>query len=92
MFGLGSTMDLGDKDHTFDDEWLDVVRFSAYSTSNSILGHISVSIEIYRSSWSRMIIPTYEIHAEMMTYLLSYYDPPVELLWSHPIKPTFFGI
>ena len=63
-----------------------------YHTSDSILGHISISIEIYRSSWSRMIIPTYEIHAEMMICLLSYHDPPVEPLWSHPVKPTFFDI
>ena len=53
---------------------------SIYHTSDSILGHIYVSIEIYRSSWSRMIIPTYEIHAEMMIYLLSYHDPLVEPL------------
>ena len=55
MFGFDSAMDLGDKDHTFDDGWFDVVRFSAYPTSDSILGHISVSIEIYRShgvAWS----------------------------------------
>ena len=92
MFGFDSAMDLGDRDHTFDDAWFDVVRFSTYYTSDSILGHISVLIEIYRSSWSRMIIPTYEIHVEMMTCLLSYHDPPVEPLWSHPVKPPFFGI
>ena len=54
--------------------------FLTYHTSDAILGHISVSIKIYRSSWSHMIIPTYEIHAQMMTYLLSYHDPPLEPL------------
>ena len=92
MFGFDSAMDLGDRDHIFDDGWFDVVRFLAYSTSDSILGHISVSIEIYRFSWSCMIIPTYEIHAEMMTYLLSYHDPLMEPLWSNLVRLPFFGI
>ena len=39
-----------------------------------------------------MIIPTYEIHVETMTSLLSYRDPPMEPLWSHLIRPIFFGI
>ena len=55
MFGFNLVVDLGDRDHTFDDGWFDDVWFSAYSTSNSILGYISLPIEIYRSSWSRMI-------------------------------------
>ncbi|KAL6324442.1 hypothetical protein AAG906_013046 [Vitis piasezkii] len=38
---------------------------------------------ICRSSWSCMLISTYEIHAEMMTYLLSYHDPLVE-----PLEPS----
>ena len=92
MFGFDWSVDLGDRDHTFDDGWFDVDRFSAYSTSDSILGRISVSIEICRSSWSCMIIPTYEIHTKMMTCLLFYHDPPMEPLWSHPVRPTFFGI
>ena len=92
MFRFDSAMDLGNGNHTFDDGWFDVVRFSTYSTSDSTLGHISVSIKIYRSSWSHMIIPTYEIHAQMMTYLLSYHDPPLEPLWSHPVRPLFFYI
>ena len=64
--------------------------FLTYHTYDAILGHIFVSIEIYRSSWSCMIISTNEIHVEMMTFLLSYHDPLVEPFWSHPIKPTFF--
>ena len=39
-----------------------------------------------------MITPTYEIHAEMITYLLSYHDPLVEPLLSHSVRPTLFGI
>ncbi|RVW77329.1 hypothetical protein CK203_043725 [Vitis vinifera] len=35
-------------------------------TFDAILGHISVSIEIYGSSWSCMLIPTYEIHVDTM--------------------------
>ena len=34
--------------------------------SMPILGHISVLIEIYGSSWSCMLIPTYEIHIDTM--------------------------
>ena len=92
MFGFDSAMDLDDWDHVFDDRWFDVVRFSAYSIFDSILGHISISVEIYRSSQSCILIPNYKIHAETMTYLLSYHDPPVESLLSHPVRPTFFGI
>ena len=92
MFGLDSTVDLGDRDHTFDDGWFDVVWFSAYSTSDSILGHIFFLAKIYRSLWSHMIFPTYEIHAKMMTYLLSYHDLPGEPLLSHSIRLTPFGI
>ena len=66
--------------------------FSIYHTSDDILGHISLSIEIYRSSWSCMLIPIYEIHAETMTFLLSYYDLLGEPLLSHSVKPTLFGV
>ncbi|WKA03140.1 hypothetical protein VitviT2T_021269 [Vitis vinifera] len=41
-------------------------RSSTYHTFDAILGHISVSIEIYGSSWSCMLIPTYEIHIDTM--------------------------
>ena len=82
--------DLGHGDRTFDDGWFHVTQFSTYRTSNDILGHISVLIEIYKSPWSCMLISTYEVHTEMMTYLLSYHDPLVEPLWSHPIRFIFF--
>ena len=62
--------------------------FLIYHTSGAILGHISFSVVIYRSSWSCMIISTYEIHTEMMTCLLSYHDPLVKLLLGHSVKPT----
>ena len=66
--------------------------FSIYHTFDAILGHIFLLVEIYRSSWSCMIISTYEIHIETMTYLLSYHDPLMEPLLGHSIKPTLFDI
>ena len=63
-------------------------NFLIYHISNAILGHISFSNEIYRFSWSCMIISTYEIHTKTMTYLLSYHDPLVEPLLGHSIRPT----
>ncbi|RVW32853.1 hypothetical protein CK203_107187 [Vitis vinifera] len=54
-------------------------------TLGLILGYIPLSIEICRSSWSCMLIPTYEIHAETTTFLLSYHDPVVGLLLSHSL-------
>ena len=67
-------------------------NFLIYHTSGLILGYIPLSIEICRSSWSCMLIPTYEIHAETTTFLLSYHDPVVGLLLSHSVRPTLFGI
>ena len=64
--------------------------FSIYHTFDAILGHISFSVKIYRSSLSCMIIFTYEIHTETMTCLLSYYDPLVEPLLGHSVRPIFF--
>ena len=66
--------------------------FLTYHTSDAILGHIFVLVEIYRSSWSYMIISTYEIHIETMTCLLSYHDPLVEPLLGHSVRPTLFNI
>ena len=62
--------------------------FSIYHTSDAILGHISILVEICRSPLICMIIPTYEIHAETMTCLLSYHDPLVEPLLGHSVRPT----
>ena len=62
--------------------------FPIYHTSDVILGHISLSVEICRSSWSCMIISTYKIHTETITYLLFYHDPLVEPLLGHSVRPT----
>ena len=64
--------------------------FLIYHTFDVILGHISLLVEIYKSSWSCMIISTYKIHIETMTYLLSYHDPLVEPLLGHSIRHTLF--
>ena len=66
--------------------------FFIYHTSDVILGHIFVLVEIYRLPLIYMIIPTYEIHAEMMTCLLSYHDLRGEPLLSHLVRPAFFSI
>ena len=87
IYGPDLVVDMDDWDCTFDDGWSDVCFF-IYHTSDAIIGHISLSVEIYRSSWSYMIISTYEIHIETMTCLLTYHDPLVEPLLGHSIKPT----
>ena len=92
MFGFDSAMDLDDWNHTLDSGWFDVVRFSDLPHIRCHTGAYSVSVEIYRSSWSCMITPTYKIHAETMTCLLSYHDPPVESLLGHLVRLTLFSI
>ena len=43
--------------------------FSTYHhTSDAILGHISILVEICRSPLICMIIPIYEIHVKLMIY------------------------
>ncbi|KAL6336195.1 hypothetical protein AAG906_011077 [Vitis piasezkii] len=59
--------------------------FMIYHIFDAILGHSSVSVESYRSSWSCMFVPTYEIHTEAMTYMLSCHDPPMESLLGHSL-------
>ena len=66
--------------------------FLIYHTSDAILGHISLSAEICRSSWSHMILITHEIHVETMTCLLSYHDLPRDPFLGHPIRLTLFDI
>ena len=66
--------------------------FPIYHISDVILGHISLLVEIYRFSWSCMIISTYEIHTKTITCLLFYHDPLVEHLLGHSVKPTLFYI
>ena len=60
--------------------------------SDAILGHISLLVKIYRSSWSCMIISTYDMHTETMTCLMSYHDPSVEYLLGYSVRLTFFDI
>ena len=66
--------------------------FLIYHIFDVILEHISISDEVYQSSWSYMIISTYEVCAETMTCSLSYHDLSAEPLWSHSARPTFLGI
>ena len=67
-------------------------NFFIYHTSDAILGHISVLVEIFRFPLICMIIPTHKIHTKTMTYLSPYHDLPVEPLLSHSVRPTLFGI
>ena len=60
--------------------------FFIYHTFDVILGHISISDEIYGSSWSCMLVPIYEMYAEMMARSLFYHDPLVESLGGHPVR------
>ena len=77
--------------------------FPTYRTSNVILGHISLSIKIYRSSWSRMILITYDMYVELMVYCYlimipewslspSGVSPRVESLLGHLVRFTLFDI
>ena len=66
--------------------------FPTYHTSDAILGHIFVLVEICRFPLICMIISTYEIHTDTMTYLLSYHDPLMEPLLGHSVRPTLFDI
>ena len=84
--------DLDYWDHTFDDGWFHVTQFPTYHISDAISEHISISVDSYRSSRSCMIIPTYGMLTETMAGSLPCHDPSMEPLWSHPTRPTFFGI
>ena len=65
---------------------------SIYHKFDVVLGHISFSVEIYRSSWSFTFIPICEMHTETRTCSLFYHDPPVEPLLIHLVRPIFFSI
>ena len=66
MFGPDLVVDV--------DDWVPSI-FSTYHTSDAILGHILVSVEICRYSLLYMIIPIFEIHVKLMIlfYLFIYY-------------------
>ena len=49
-FGPNLVVHLDDWDYTFDDGLFEVIRFSDIPYTYAILGHISLSIEICRSS------------------------------------------
>ena len=56
-------------------------NFSIDHTSDVILGHISLLVEIYRSSWIRMILLTYEMHVELMVRCYFIMIPQWSLFW-----------
>ena len=89
-FGPNSVVDVDDWDCIFDDGWPDVVWFFDLPYILCHTRAYSLSIEIYRSSWSCMFIPTYKIHVKTMIYLLSYYDLLGESLLSHSVRPILF--
>ena len=55
--------------------------FPIYHTFDAILRHISISTEIYRSSWSHMILITHEMHVELMVYCYLIVIPQWSLFW-----------
>ena len=61
-------------------------NFLTCHTSDAILGHISVLVEICRSPLIYMIISIYNIHAELMIYFLFYVDSLVEHFLSHSVR------
>ena len=75
-----------------EDRRFHATRSSTYHTFDAILGHISVSTEIYGSSWSCTIIITYSIHTRTFTCSLLYHDTSVEPLWIHLARPSRLGI
>ena len=60
--------------------------FLTCHTSDAILGHIFVLVEICRSSLICMIIPIHEIHVKLMICFLFYDDSLVEPFLSHSVK------
>ena len=68
MFKPDLVVDLDYWDYTFDDGLFEVIRFFDLPYIYAILGHISVLIEIYRSSWSHMILTTHKTHVELIVY------------------------
>ena len=56
--------------------------FSIYHTFDAILGHISLSIKIYRFSWSHVILITYKMHVKLMAYCYLIMIPQWSLSWA----------
>ena len=63
--------------------------FSTYHTSDAILGHILVLVEICRSPLICMIIHIYEIHVELMTCFILRWFPNGVFLESFSQAHTF---
>ena len=64
--------------------------FLTCHTSDAILGHISVLIEIYRSSWSHMILTTHKMHVELIVYCYLIMIPKWSLYWAIQSSSHFF--
>ena len=73
--GFDSAVDLDDWDHVFDDDDLRLFDFLIYHTSDVILGHISVLVEICISPLICMTIPSYEIHVGLRIHFHSILIP-----------------
>ena len=89
IFGSDSVVDMDDWDYIFDDGWSDVW----FSNLLHIWFHTraySVLIRIYRSSLISMIIPTYEIHVELMICFCFIMIPNRASLWPFGQAHTFW--
>ena len=89
MFGPDSVVHMDDRDYPFDDRWLDVTCFFDLSHIWCPIGVYSISDEIYRSSWSCMLISTYEVYTEKRTCSLYYHIPQWSLSWATQPDPYF---
>ena len=65
---------------TMDD--LSLSDFPIYHTFDVIPEHISLSVEICRSSWSHMILITHEMHVELIVYCYLIMIPQWSLFWA----------
>ena len=61
-------------------------NFPTYHTSDAILGHIFVLVEICKSPLICMIIPIYEIHVELMICFHFTMIPYWSLFLSHSVR------
>ena len=68
IYRSDSVVDLDEWDHTFDVDDLMLFNFLTYHIFDGILGNISSLVEICRSPLICMIIPSCEIHTELMIY------------------------
>ena len=90
-FRPDSVVDLDDWGYTFDDGWFEVIQFFDLPYIYAILRHISVSIEIYRSSWSHMILTTHEMHVKLIVYCYLIMIPYWSLSWAIKSRSHFLA-